>query len=150
TVAAGQGGDPSVWPLPAMTPPPSARSSGVVVAICSPVDACQPAGGQDVVGRHVVRAGRRRPGRARRGRRRSATTALSVPRVRSRRVPPSPVSPNANVHVHEKSIKPPSRARQAAATKLLECNTSSCGGGTRSTTKPAGAGGGGADGITNT
>ena len=34
-----------------MTPPPSARSSGVVVAICSAVDACQHAVGQDVVGR---------------------------------------------------------------------------------------------------
>jgi hypothetical protein len=33
-----------------MTPPPSARSSGVVVAICSAADACQHAVGQDVVG----------------------------------------------------------------------------------------------------
>ena len=53
-------------------------------------------------------------------------------------MPPSPVSANANVH--EKSIKPPSRARQAAGTKLLKCNTSSCGGWTCSTTKPGGAG----------
>jgi len=34
-----------------MTPPPSAESSGVVEAICSAVDACQHAVGQDVVGR---------------------------------------------------------------------------------------------------
>jgi hypothetical protein len=47
------------------------------------------------------------------------------------------VSANANVHVHEKSIKPPSRARQAPGTKLLECNTSSCGGCIATDDRPA-------------